>query len=310
MNNGLKTVALIPACNEESSIAKVILLARQHVDNVIVCDDGSTDMTSKIAEAVGAKVLRHPERRGKGEAFKTLYKEAMGLNPDIIVTIDGDGQHDPDDIPMLLKPIEAGESDMVIGSRYVNGGKMDAALYRRFGLGVINFLYKQVAGVHIKDTQSGFRAYSQEAVGSLIHFDSKGYGVEGEQLVLAYRNGLRVMEVPVSVKYSNLGVTSKKPALLHGMDLISTLLKLTVKEKPLKYLGLPGVSLTFSGGVLGVYLLLMFNMTGYFNLLTAMLMMMLSFVGLLLTVSALNLNGFKRIEEKLKLSEEVNGHQA
>jgi len=298
-NNRLKTVAVIPAYNEESSIAKVILRSRQYVNSVIVCDDGSTDMTFMIAKALGARVVRHVERRGKGEALRTLYKEAMELNPDILVTLDGDGQHDPDEIPMLLKPIETGKSDVVVGSRYIDGSKMDAPLYRRFGLRIINFLYKKIAGVHTIDTQSGFRAYSQKAFGFLVQFDAKGYGVEGEQLVLAARNGFKVMEVPICVKYNTLGATSKKPALLHGADLISTLLRLIVEERPLKYLGLPGIGLTFIGAMLGMYLLWMFNITRYFSIPVAILAAGSSIAGVLLVISAITLHGLKRINEKL-----------
>ena len=299
-NNRVKTVAVIPAYNEENSIAKVILGTRRYVNSVIVCDDGSTDMTFMIAEALGARVVRHGDKRGKGEALRTLYKEIMELDADIIVTLDGDGQHNPDEIPMLMKPIETGESDMVIGSRYVDGAKNDGPLYRRFGLRVVNFLYKRVAGVRTKDTQCGFRAYSRKAFEYMMQCDAKGYGIEGEQLVLAARNGLRVMEVPVSVNYGGLAQTSKNSPLLHGIDLMSTLFRLVVEEKPLKYLGLPGIGLTCIGGMLGVYLLWMFNMTRYFSIPVAILAVGASILGVLMVVAAITLHGLKRIDEKLK----------
>jgi glycosyltransferase involved in cell wall biosynthesis len=267
----VKTVAVIPAYNEEYGIAKVVLGTKRYVDKVIVCDDGSNDMTSVIAKELGAIVVRHGENRGKGEALRTLYKEIMAFDPDIIVTVDGDGQHNPDQIPMLVKPIEAGDSDVVIGSRYVDGGIMDAPLHRRFGLRVINFLYKKVAGLEVKDTQCGFRAYSKKAFEFLLQGDEKGYGIEGEQLVLASRNGIRLTEVPVSVKYNGLGATSKKSAFLHGADLIATLFRLAVEKKPLKYLGFPGIGLTFIGVMLGLYSLLMFSVTGDFSVPTAIL---------------------------------------
>ena len=295
----VKAVAVIPAYNEEHSIAKVILGTKRYVDRVIVCDDGSTDMTSIIAKELGARVVKHNENRGKGEALRTLYKEIAELSPDIIVTVDGDGQHDPDEIPMLVKPIETGESDVVIGSRYVDGGKMDAPFHRRFGLRVINFLYKKVGGLRIKDTQCGFRAYSKKAFEFLMQCDAKGYGIEGEQLMLAAKNGLRVMEVPISVKYNNLGMTSKKSALLHGADLMATLLRLAVEERPLKYLGLPGVGLTCIGAMLGLYLLWMFNMTRYFSIPVALLTVGMLIVGVLMVVSAIIFQGLKRIDEKL-----------
>ncbi len=298
-NSRLKTVAVIPAYNEEGSIARVILRARPYVDRVIVCDDGSTDMTFMIAKELGARVVRHGENQGKGEALRTLSKEIMELGPDIIVTLDGDGQHDPDQIPMLVKPIETGESDVVVGSRYIDGAKMNAPLYRRFGLRVINFLYKKVAGVRTKDTQSGFRAYSQKAFKYMIACDAKGYGIEGEQLVLAAKNGLRVMEVPILANYSGLAATSKKSPLLHGMDLISTLVRLVVEERPLAYLGLPGIGLTGTGMMLGLYLLWKFNVTRYFSMPLATLTLGTFLMGLLLVIAAITLHGLKRMSEKL-----------
>jgi len=299
MNDEVKVVAIIPAYDEENSIAKVILQTRQHVDDIVVCDDGSSDMTSVIAKELGAIVVRHGENRGKGEALRTLYKEIMAFDPDIIVTVDGDGQHNPDQIPMLVKPIEAGESDVVIGSRYVDGGRMDAPLYRKFGLRVINFLYKKVVGLQIKDTQCGFRAYSKKAFEFLMQGDEKGYGIEGEQLVLASKNGIRLTEVPISVRYNGLGATSKKSALLHGIDLIATLFRLAVEKKPLKYLGLPGVGLICIGAILGLYSLLMFSVTGYYGIPMAILTAGLLIVGALLIVVAITLTELKRIDRKL-----------
>jgi len=297
-NDRLKTVAIIPAFNEESSIAKVILRVKRYVDKVIVCDDGSTDMTFMIAKAVGARVVRHDERRGKGYALRTLSKEVMELGPEIIVTLDGDGQHDPDEIPMLLKLVETGESDVVVGSRFIDGGKMDAPLYRRFGLRVINFLYRKFGGVRIKDTQSGFRAYSRKAFDYLMRCDAKGYGIEGEQLVLAARNGLRVMEVPISVKYNGSARDSKRSPLLHGADLISTLFRLIAEERPLMYLGLPGIGFIGIATMLGLCFMWMFNISQYFGMLVATLTLGSSIGGLLLVIAAITLHGLKRIKEK------------
>lgn len=294
INGRLKTVALIPAFNEEDNIAKVILRTKQHVDDVIVCDDGSTDMTSMIAEALGVKVVRHAERLGKGEALRTLSRLAMQLNPDVIVALDADGQHNPDDIPMLLKPIEADQSDVVVGSRYVHGSRMDAPLYRRLGLRVINYLYKAFAGIQTNDTQSGFRIYSKKGFECLVQCDSKGYGIESEQLVLAGKNGLRVMEVPISVRYKGLARTSKKSPLLHGADLILTLFRIVVERRPLMYLGLPGVALSGIGIFLGMYLLWASEIGRFLNPSIAMLMMGTLVVGILLTNAAITLNGLKK----------------
>lgn len=305
--SGIKAVAIIPAHNEEKTIAKVILQTMRFVDSVLVCDDGSTDMTPMIAKAVGASVVSHEKKQGKGEAFKTLFEEVMKLNPDIVVALDADGQHDPDQIPMLMKPIETEKCDLVVGSRYVSGGKMDAPLYRRVGLKVVNFMYRKFAGVHTKDTQSGFRAYSQKAFNYLINCDAKGYGVDAEQLVLASRNGLKVMEVPIFVKYeSSRARNLKRSPMLHGADLISTLFRIVAEERPLKYLGLPGIALTCIGMMLGLYSLSVFNATRYFSIPVVILTVGTSIMGMLLVIAAITFHGLKRIEEKLNKSNAVN----
>jgi glycosyltransferase involved in cell wall biosynthesis len=223
----------------------------------------------------------------------------LKLNPDVVVTLDGDGQHDPDEIPVLLKPIEAGESDVVVGSRYVDGGKTNAPLYRRFGLRVINFLFKKVAGVKISDTQSGFRAYTQKAFRYMMNYTAKGYGVEGEQLAMAAKNGLRVTEVPVSVNYRGSMPTSKMSPLLHGVDLLSTLFRLVLEEKPLTYLGVPGMGLIIVGIFLGNYLLWTLNETQSISIPLSIAAMGLLIGGLLLVFSAITLHGLKKINEKL-----------
>ncbi len=243
--------------------------------------------------------MRHAEKRGKGEALRTLSKEILELRPEIVVTLDGDGQHDPDAIPTLLKPIEAGESDVVVGSRYVDGGKTNAPLYRKFGLRVINSLFRRLAGGLIKDTQSGFRAYSQKAFEFLIRCDARGYGIEGEQLVLANRNGLRVMEVPISIRYNSLSTDSKKSPFLHGTELLSTLFRLATEERPLRYLGLPGVGLTCIGIGLGMYFLWLSNLTQHFSIPVALLTAGTLLLGLLSFIAGITLHVLNRVDRRL-----------
>ena len=153
-------VVVIPAYNEERTIAKVVLQAKRHVDLVMVIDDGSVDMTGDIARGLGAKVLRNEVNLGKGEALRRVFKETLTLKPEVTVALDADGQHDPDEIPKLVKPIVDGEADVVVGSRYVEGASTDAPTYRKMGLRVIEGLGRSAIKVPIRDTQSGFRAYS------------------------------------------------------------------------------------------------------------------------------------------------------
>ena len=126
LSKGSLIVASIPAYNEEKTIARMILLAKKYVDMVVVCDDGSTDMTAKIAENMGAGVLRHKRNAGYGAAIKSLFGRARELGADIMITLDGDGQHDPNEIPLLLKPITEGIADIAVGSRFLKNVKARA----------------------------------------------------------------------------------------------------------------------------------------------------------------------------------------
>ncbi|HID17259.1 TPA: glycosyltransferase family 2 protein, partial [Candidatus Bathyarchaeota archaeon] len=139
-------IACIPAYNEEETIAKVVIQAQKNVDKVIVCDDGSNDLTGVIAEGLGAEVLRHERNLGKGAALRSLFRRAEELGADVTVTLDGDGQHDPADIPRLVEPILRGEADVVVGSRYFGGEPAGEGMprYRRFGLKAVDGFVKRL----------------------------------------------------------------------------------------------------------------------------------------------------------------------
>jgi len=115
------TIACIPAFNEEGRIGGVVVQVRKYVDRVVVCDDGSVDLTGAIAEGLGAVVIRHGRNLGKGAALRSAFLRARELGADVVVMLDADGQHDPEEIPELVEPILRGEADMVVGSRYVDG---------------------------------------------------------------------------------------------------------------------------------------------------------------------------------------------
>jgi len=291
-------VACIPAFNEERSIGGVIVRTLKHVDRVVVCDDGSVDLTGAIAEGLGAVVLRHERNRGKGAALNSSFRHVRGLKPDVVVMLDADGQHSPDEIPQLVKPILDGEADMVVGSRYVKDSKMDAPLYRRLGLKVINALSGRSGNHSVGDTQSGFRAFSVKALDCMLESESEGYGVESEQLVLSQRHGLRVVEVPVTIRYGGLENTSKKHPVSHGAELIGTLLKLVVEERPLLILGLPGIFFTLVGGFTGAYFLWYFNTTRYFSLPLALITLGAVVMGTLFIITSLLLYAIIRLKPR------------
>jgi len=296
-NKKLKVVACIPAYNEEYTIAKVVLKAMKYVDKVIVCDDGSTDMTAEIAEKLGATVIRHERNMGKGIALRDLLIEAEKFKPDIIVTLDADDQHDPSEIPKLIEPIEKGNADIVIGSRYVKGAKTDAPLYRRVGLWLINTLNKKILRITIKDTQSGFRAFAVNSLKVLKSARSKGFGIESEQLALALNKGLRVIEVPITVRYKGVKRASKKVPLLHGGEIITTMLRLLVEERSLLCLGIAGGILIIAI-ISGTCLLLLFNANRYFSIPIALITLGALFTGMMFLITAVILYAITRPPQK------------
>lgn len=233
-------LACIPAFDEEKTIARVVVLAQKFVDRVLVCDDGSDDMTAAIAEKLGATVIRHERNIGKGEALRTLVLKCRELNADVMVTIDGDGQHDPTEIPRLLKPIESESADVVIGNRFHTKSR-GVPLHRRFGNRVLNSV--TLEGIH--DTQSGFRAYSKKAITSILPAEM-GMGADSEILMDAARMGLRITEVPISVKYG-IGDTSTHNPFFHTIDVLLSALKLTSIRHPMIFYGLPGAILIAFG---------------------------------------------------------------
>lgn len=298
MSSKPRIIACIPAFNEEKTIASVVVKALRHVDKVIVCDDGSTDLTGEIAGKLGAEVIRHERNRGKGMALRSMLSRARELNPDIVVMLDADGQHDADEIPRLIEPVKKDEADIVIGSRFMEGARSDAPLYRRFGLRLINSLSNKTMKASVKDTQSGFRAFNAKCLRELEEAESSGFGIESEQIVLAAKKGLRMLEVPITIRYRGLEKTSKKSPVSHGGEVIAVILRLFIEEKPLIYLGIPGGVLMALALASGAYLLLLFNTTRYFSVPIALITLGALFAGMILFITALILYAITRLARK------------
>ncbi len=225
-----KTVAVIPCLNEEKFIGSVVAAAARHVDDVIVIDDGSTDNTSACASSAGATVIRHDRpRQGAGAGTRTGFEAAIKKDAGIIVTLDGDGQHDPGEIPILIQPLVDGEADIVIGSRFLK--EASVARYRKFGIDVITWAYNFGHKDRIIDAQSGFRAYSRRAV-EAIHITYPGFGFSIQTLVQARKQGLKIIERPVSCIYHDEGSTLNP--LTHGLGVMWAVVKIRLQEEVLK----------------------------------------------------------------------------
>jgi glycosyltransferase involved in cell wall biosynthesis len=241
-------VAVIPAFNEERFIGSVVLKARRYASTVIVVDDGSTDATAWIAEAAGAKVVRHERNRGKGAALDTGFQAAAEIAPAAVVTLDADFQHRPRELLRLLEPVLAGEADIVVGSRYLEG-KGGVPRHRIWGHRVFTWVTNVASGIAVSDSQSGFRAFSPRAL-EAIGFSSEGFAVESEMQFLAQEHGLRIAEAPVSALYED---GPKRPVVAHGLLVLNGVLRLIGQYRPLLFFGVPGVVLAIVGLGWGIY---------------------------------------------------------
>ena len=225
----VNVVAAIPALNEEKSIAKVIVHSLNWVDKVLVVDDGSVDDTSLIATKLGAVVIRHERNLGKGAALRKCFDWARDSRVDVLVTLDADGQHNPDDIPRLLTPIIDGEADVVIASRVGDG----VPALRRIGGKVLDRMI--AGGGDVVDSQSGFRAYSRKAF-EQVNASELGMGVDSEILLHAKEAGLRIVEVPVTMEYKNLQTSTHNP-IYHWLDVTFSVVKFVSIRHPLLFYG-------------------------------------------------------------------------
>ena len=285
----------IPAFNEEIPIVDVIKKSLNYADQVIVCDDGSLDLTAEQAKIAGAIVIKHKKNMGKGHAMKSLFKYARDVGADVIVTIDGDGQFLAEQIPSLFQPILENSYDVVIGNRFSDDEEMPS--YRKIGNKMLDRITKLAADLPFSDTQSGFRSYSKKAIQS-IDFSTSGFGVDSEILIDAVDKGLRITETKVTVLYDTGLKTSTKDPISHSMSVIASLLESIAIHHPLKYLGIPGIILLLIGLGFTTYSISNFNETGNFSLppiLTAMSSLIIGLILLLMSVVLYSISNNKKV---------------
>jgi glycosyltransferase involved in cell wall biosynthesis len=248
----------IPAYNEEKNISTIIRKLQKITTKIIVCDDGSTDSTAKIAKEMGVLVLQHEKNLGYGSAIRSIFLKAREENSESLITLDSDGQHRIEDIQTILKPLQNKEADLVIGSRFLNDDGKNVPSYRKVGIKILTKLANTSLDQNITDSQSGFRGYSQEIIQNITPSES-GMGVSNEILIKASKQGLKIVEVPIIILYD--GNTSTHNPISHGSSVLISTLKFISMEHPLKFYGIPGIAFLSIGLVFLIFTVHLFTET-------------------------------------------------
>lgn len=218
----MRIIAVIPCLNEAAFISDIVVKALKYVERVFVVDDGSSDRTAEVARQAGAEVIRHEKRRGAGAATRSGFQAALKEGADIVVTLDGDGQHDASEIPVVIGPLLTGGADLAIGSRFV---KPDTNMppYRNLGIYIITWLYNIGSKDKITDSQSCFRSYSRRLL-EMVEITRDDFGFSIEVLVKARKKELKIVEVPASCYYH--ADSSTLDPITHGLGVAWSVIQL------------------------------------------------------------------------------------
>ena len=252
----MKIVIGIPAFNEEKNIAIVITKLRKITEKIIVCNDGSRDLTATIAEKMGAFVVTHQKNLGYGASIRTIFKKFSEMDGDILITFDADGQHRVEDIDKIIKPLRNNEAEIVIGSRFLENNTEGVPSYRKIGIKAITNLTNITSEKKLTDSQSGFRAYHKRVISEIMPSD-QGMGVSTEILIKANKKGFRIKEVPIKILYE--GKTSTHHPVSHGISVVLSTMKFISIEHPLKFYGIPGIVFLIIGLIFIVWTIQVFS---------------------------------------------------
>jgi glycosyltransferase involved in cell wall biosynthesis len=285
----IRMIAGMPAYNEGKYIGTLVLDTKQYVDEVIVVDDGSTDDTSKIASLAGARVINHPHNKGYGAAISSIFKEARQRDPDVLIILDADAQHNPGEIPRIIQPILEGY-DVVIGTREKQSAKIP--FYRRFGQKVISRSVNILSKNHLTDSECGFRAFSRKAIMSL-NLQENGMAISAETVAEAVGRNLKIAEVPVSVTYGKDSSTLNPVA--HGLGVFGRVLVMISERRPLFFFGLAGFIMILAGLVAGFITIKLYSQSGVVSTPWALIAVFLIVLGSISIFNGLTLYAMSNI---------------
>jgi glycosyltransferase involved in cell wall biosynthesis len=249
-----RIAVVVPAYNEQITIASVVLEASKYCERVYVVNDGSKDLTSEIAKMAGAFVLEMDQNSGKAKALMKGLQRARADGYSVVIMMDGDGQHKGIDIPALIAPVINDGIDMVIGSRFLQENKIPA--HRQAGQKVLNTFTNMGSQGALTDTQSGYRALGARALDNL-DFESSGYSIESDMITVFTERNLKIIEVPVSVRY-DVPNGHKQGSTSMGFTLLENVITTVAYKRPLLVFVGPGGMLS----AIGIFLAI----TAYFNI--------------------------------------------
>lgn len=303
-SNGDKAHVLvtIPAYNEEIAIASLVLRAQRYADEVVVIDDASTDSTVELAREAGASVFENDENRGKGHSVQRAFKHARKVDADVLVLMDGDGQHNSDEIPDLIEPILQHGSDVDIALGYRSGEMTEMPAWRKVGKRVLDYVTATAVGTPemLTDSQCGFRAFSKDAIEAMAeNLNEEEFGTESEQLLVARDTGLSIQNVAVHCRYDGIHGANTKDPFSHGFGVLRRIIEMTTQRRPLMFMGIPSMALVLASVLLGIETFQLYNASGYFSIPYALGTATLGILGTFGLLISTMLNLMATFEDKL-----------
>ena len=232
-------------------------------------------------------MIRHEKNLGYGSAIRSIFLKAKEMNGDILVTFDADGQHQVEDILKVTNPVQDGNADVVIGSRFLEREISKVPEYRKFGIKIITKITNASIKENLTDSQRGFRAYSKQVL-SDISLTEKGMGISTEILIKASAKGMKIAEVPIKILYE--GETSTHNPVSHGTSVVLSTVKFTSIEHPLKFYGIPGIIISSIGLFFIIWTLQEFAEFGSFSPILALIAIGSFLAGLVLLIAAILLH--------------------